>query len=186
MSPSNTGPGTRGIGTEKRDELRKYARRLRRNYHPDRSDVVQKEVWSFKRKIVRIRAIRELATSEQAGELTDDRMLQVLRDVADGWEGESIVDWPSGLTRRSERRTARQYERAPQTMIEPLDRMVRSIGRGHLGLWLAPPKRGKSLVFVWQSVAYVFQGLNVLLFALEDPLTNTEDRLGRLCVPRWR
>jgi len=35
---------------------------------------------------------------------------------------------------------------------------------------------GKSIALIWLASSYLFQGLNVLFFTLEDPLEDTEDR----------
>lgn len=66
--------------------------------------------------------------------------------------------------------------RFPVLLIDPLDRLIRIIARKHLGLILAPYKRGKTMLFVWLALAYVLQGLNVLHFTLEDPKEDVEDR----------
>ena len=82
----------------------------------------------------------------------------------------------AGAEDRIIRRVAEKWHRRPGLMIEPLDLSVRSIGRGHLGLWMGPPKSGKSLALIWVATSYLFHGLNVLFFTLEDPLPDVEDR----------
>jgi len=61
-------------------------------------------------------------------------------------------------------------------MIDPLDELIRGIGRGHLGVWLAYLKRGKSIALNHTALAYILQGLNVLYFTLEDPIDEVENR----------
>jgi hypothetical protein len=67
-------------------------------------------------------------------------------------------------------------QRFPVLLIDPIDRLVRVIARKHLGLILAPYKRGKSMCFIWIALAYVLQSLNVLYFTLEDSQEDVEDR----------
>lgn len=78
--------------------------------------------------------------------------------------------------RMARRMMQMQRQRFPVLLIEPIDRQVRIIAKKHLGLVMAPYKRGKSLFFIWLALAYTLQGLNVLYFTLEDPREDVEDR----------
>lgn len=166
-----------GVGSAKREEIASIIRRLRKEYRPDRSTVLQEEVREFQGRAVRARALRELAALDQSGELTADRWMEVTRQVMEEREEGIVRDFVEGIGARHARRTAARFDRIPVTMIEPLDLLVKSIGRGELGLAVAPPKRGKSLFLIWLAVIYAWQGLNVLFVTLEDPADAVEDRM---------
>ena len=170
-----------GLGADRRKELAKIVRRLRKRYEPDRSTVVQGEVREFQQRVIRAHGIRELASLESAGELTDDHWMEITRKVLADRDRDSVHDWLEGLAGRHVRRITAEHARVPMTLIEPLDNLVQPIGRGDLGLALAPYKRGKSLFLIWLAVVYAFQGLNVLFATLEDPLDMVEDRIDA-CV----
>jgi hypothetical protein len=65
-------------------------------------------------------------------------------------------------------------------LIPEIDRRIRILTRGMLGMVLAQYKVGKSVALVWIARAYALQGLNVLFFTLEDPQELVEDRLDAL------
>ena len=166
-----------GLGPARRKEMASIVRDLKSFYAPDRSPAVADAVRAFQRRMQRLRAIRDLAALEQAGELTDERWMQVTQELLAGRDSGRVTDWLRGAGDRTARRLRNRGVRVPWTMIEPLDSLVQPVGRGHLGVWLAPLKRGKSLAFVWQALAYVWQGYSVLFLTLEDPLEDVEDRL---------
>ena len=126
-------------------------------------------------------AMTEMMALIQRGQLTTQEFLKIARDAVEGVgkEAGQPIDLFSDkeLERRISRRLLqRRRERFPVLLIDPIDRMIRIIARKHMGLVLAPYKRGKTLFFVWLALAYVLQGLNVLYFTLEDPREDVEDR----------
>lgn len=177
---------SQGANEERRQELAAFARRVSRAYRPDRTSSLRHEVESYLGKVRRNRAIRELAVKEEMDELTSEEFFQITQRALQDWQiGPTPVDWGDGIDSRRLRRLENREVRRPATLIEPLDQIAQPIGRGHLGLWIAPYKRGKSLAFVWLAMAYVWQGWNVLLVTLEDPREDVEDRLDA-CVANMR
>lgn len=86
-------------------------------------------------------------------------------------------DYLRGIEKRIERRERWEDNKFPLFMIDPLDARIRGIGRGHLGMWMAPPSGGKGLALVHTAIAGAMQNLKVMHFTLEDPLDVVEDRL---------
>ena len=126
-------------------------------------------------------AMTEMTSMIELGTFTTDSFLKLAREAVESVsKGETRpVDIFSDkeLERRITRRLLQQRrERFPVLLIDPIDRVIRVIARKHLGLILAPYKRGKSLFFIWLALAYILQGLNVLYFTLEDPREDVEDR----------
>ena len=143
---------------------------------------VTESVGAYKRERLKAQAIQELTDLHSAGMLTDEKWYEICQKAVDTAKGTSVVsDYLTGLSARNERRKfGARHQRNPWTFIDPLDSMIKCIGPKHLGLVLAPYKRGKSLFMLWLAVAYVFQRLNVLYITLEDPLSDVEDRLDSL------
>lgn len=67
--------------------------------------------------------------------------------------------------------------KCPLFLIPELDEKIKALGRGQLGLWLAPPNAGKSPALLHMVRSYALQGLNVLHITLEDPKDVVENRL---------
>jgi len=164
-------------------ELVHLIRHVRSKYHPERAEVLIKQVVEFKKRVRRQRALREAVELEGQRQLDDDNWMRIMRegmDLTDMGAGR-ISEWTSGVDVRQQRRMVSTYRRTPVLLIDELDAAVKSVGRGELGLWLGPYKMGKSLAMIWTAVAYLWQGLNVLYFTLEDPLNAVEDRFDA-CV----
>lgn len=170
-----------GASADRKAEIIKYLKQLKKSYDPTRSEILQKKVKEFKHTKQRQKALRELADLEALGELTTEKWIEVSRQVLEEVGYEQVKDWTAGLPIRDKRRLAKSYKRVPVLMIDPLDILVQSIGRGHLGLWLAPYKAGKSLALIHTAVALLFQSYNVLFVTLEDPIDDVEDRFDA-CV----
>jgi hypothetical protein len=166
------------MGERQADELLKYGDKILNLKLTGVQSIVDK-VTTFRREKIKARVIEELISLQAAGDLTDEKWLELSqRATAAVTERGAAVDYLSDLERRILRRQAQRWAaRYPLLLIEPWDCMVRSIGPGHVGMILAPYKRGKSLMLHWISMAYAVQGLNVLHFTLEDPLSDVEDRL---------
>lgn len=117
----------------------------------------------------------------EKGQITPDLFLSIARKAVEqsAVQEDRPVDYfdDKELELRMARRMMQQQrQRFPVLLIEPIDRQVRIIAKKHMGLVMAPYKRGKSLFFIWLALAYTLQGLNVLYFTLEDPREDVEDR----------
>lgn len=164
------------FGKDRAKELATLARNLLADT-PDPKAVGDKLI-EWKVTVERTKAIEEIIELNAAGELTTDAFAKIARKVAqveDGIELE-IDDYFETLEQRIARRVYQKDRRFPALMIDPYDREVRAVARGHLGLIMAPYKRGKSLMLIWIARSYCLQGFNVLYFTLEDPREDVEDR----------
>jgi hypothetical protein len=141
-------------------------------------EALVEKVVSYKRDRLKAAAVDQLLDLKERGELTDEKWLQVCMEGVQrfGSNTYQAVDYFKGLEDRIERRQLYRRRKHPFLMIDPLDERIRAIGRGHLGLWLAYLKMGKSLGLIHTALAYMVQGMNVLYFTLEDPMVDTEDR----------
>lgn len=182
-------------------ELLDYCRRQK--WNGDKEDAVQKRVLAYGEQILLPKkrvapdailskvkqykvetrvanAMESMQDLVESGELTTDAFMDLARTAVDiGKEAGRPIDIfdKKELEKRIHRRDLQQRrQRFPALLIEPIDRQIRIIARRHLGLILAPYKRGKSMLFIWLALAYTLQGLNVLYFTLEDPMEDVEDR----------
>ena len=124
-------------------------------------------------------AVDEIITAQEQGKLTT----QTLADLVDRANKELVKsslishDYFGELNKRMRQRAHTPDDDRPLLLIDPVDEKVRLIGRGHLGIFMAPPAGGKGLALIHTALAYAMQGLRVLHFTLEDPLRTVEDRL---------
>jgi len=159
------------------DELTLFIRKLRKRYRPERSAALIEQVIEFKKGVIRQRTIRELAELEEQGGLTDERWTELMRAPLQLIEmNGNVSDWATGFDARQIRRQSGGYRARPALLIDELDATINPPGRGDLGLWIAGYKMGKSLAMMETATSYLWQGLNVLYFTLEDPRDTTEDR----------
>lgn len=140
---------------------------------------ITEHVVNYKRAVLKTRVLEDMIEANAAGKLTDDLWMEYTRQAMNGANREIVpVDYFAGLEDRITYRLGNAaMRRFPRLMIDPFDNRVRGLGPGHLGLVLAPPKRGKSLFLVWVALAYVLQRMNVLYFTLEDPREDVEERM---------
>jgi len=144
-------------------------------------DLLLEKVRKYKVERKLTMAMSSMMEQIQRGVLTTTEFLKIARDAVDGVGKEAGQPIDIFSDKELEHRIARRIlqrrrERFPVLLIDPIDRLVRIIARKHMGLVLAPYKRGKTMFFVWLALAYVLQGLNVLYFTLEDPREDVEDR----------
>lgn len=144
-------------------------------------DAALEKVKAYKTELELARAIDNMQNHLEMGSLSVEEFLKIAREAAEkvNWN----TDRPTNIfaDKELEKRIARRElqtrrMRFPALLIDPLDRMIRIIARKHLGLILAPYKRGKTMLFIWLALAYVLQNLNVMLITLEDPKEDMEDR----------
>lgn len=144
-------------------------------------DAALEKVKSYKIELELARAIDSMQNHLATGTLSMEEFLKIAREACERVQFSN--DRPTNIfsDKELEKRMARRElqtrrTRYPALLIDPLDRMIRIIARKHLGLILAPYKRGKTMLFVWIALAYVLQNMNVLYFTLEDPKEDVEDR----------
>lgn len=135
------------------------------------------KVLAYKKDRLKAQAVEQLIELKERGELSDEKWLQVCMDGVERFGDTSYkaTDYFAGLESRIEHRRIGRNVHYPLLMIEPLDEMVRAIGRGQLGLWMGFAKAGKSQALRHTAIAYVIQGLHVLYLTLEDPMIQTQD-----------
>jgi len=125
-------------------------------------------------------ALDEIITAHEAHEFNVEMLREIIEKAAIELQTGKVEarDYLDQLENRITRRNHwDELKKYPMLLIDPLDEKVRSIGRGHIGLLLAPYSSGKGLALAYIATAYAMQGLKVLFITLEDPLDQVEDRL---------
>lgn len=166
------------LGEKRTGALKLAGRQVLRRVVSGVSSISEK-LFDFKREVLFTQGIDELIGLHGAGDLTQEKFLEIARRAVEFEEGtESLIsDYFDGLDLRIERRQLGGGEdRYPVFFIDPLDAIVRGIAKGHIGCVVGPYKRGKSQFLIWLAIAYCLQKLNVLYITLEDPKTDVEDR----------
>jgi len=165
------------ISDGRKDRLYLFLKELKQVYQPGRSLLLQEEVINWKKERARRRALKLLLDFEEKGTLTEDVWAETMREATRGFTGNhEATDWLQEVENRSLRRVKKVHRKVPCFMVDPLDGLIRNIGRGQLGIFLAAWKMGKSTALIWTAISYMIQGYNVLYFTLEDPIEDTEDR----------
>lgn len=144
-------------------------------------DAILQRVRDYKTHVWMIKASDQLMNYAKSNSLTIERFKTLttegLKGVSNDIPAPSDIFSEEELESRISRRALQvKRERFPVLLIDPLDSMIRVIARKHMGLVLAPYKRGKTMLFIFMALAYALQGLNVLFFTLEDPKEDIEDR----------
>lgn len=172
----------RNVTGAKKAELLKLGRRYSKKAVAAVDSITDKVV-QFKQELKKAAAVKEMIELQGRGELTNEKWLEISKSAIELLEGApyTVSNYFEELEARMDRRNLKTDNRFPVTLIEQLDAKVRAIARGHMGLVMAPYKRGKSLMLIWLAVAYVIQRLNVLYITLEDPQEDVEDRFDA-CV----
>ncbi len=165
-----------------RERLFEYGAHFTNGHKRVAPDAMVERVLRYKTEHQIALAMEQMQGLIERGELTRDSFIEIARSavVGTGVDVAQAVDIfeDAELEKRITRRAHEQQRiRFPVLLIDPIDRLVRAISREHLGLVMAPYGRGKSMFFIWIALAYVLQGYNVMLFTLEDPLRDVEDRL---------
>lgn len=166
------------LGADQTKKLLDYGRKIRKTKLVA-VDAVQERVIEYKKEIVKQNCIEELINLNTAGQLTDEKWTEIYKKVTDDFNTQRLpdsIEYYDEIDSRIDRRSAASSVAYPLLFIDPLDATVRAISYGHLGLLLAPWKRGKSLGLIWIAMAYTLQKLNVLYITLEDPGHDVQDR----------
>ncbi len=168
-------------------EAKKKLKLLRTTLQDARRELVSVKalvdhVKSLKRHSFFDSAVEEVITAQEAGKLNPT----VLADLVERANKElasdtiEVTDYlgKDSLEKRIDKRSQFDKTRFPLSLIDPLDEKTKRVaGRGHLGMFLAPPNAGKGMALLHLAVAYAAQGLNVLFITLEDPKDEVENRL---------
>jgi len=165
------------LSSEKQEVILEYARRVIKRKVTSVDSITDK-VLEFKQEVSKAQAVAKLIALQSRNELTDEKWAEICQEALDVAKVNQVyeTDYFKDYKQRIQRRRMKGTSRFPMLMIEPLDMLVKAIGRGHFGIVIAPYKRGKSLMLIHIAVAYVLQRLNVLYITLEDPVEDVEDR----------
>jgi len=165
------------IAADKQAVILEYCKKIKRKKITSVDSITDKVV-EFKKEVSKAQAVSQLIDLQSRGELTDEKWSEICQTAIDTAKKETLysTDYFKDYKKRVQRRKMKSASRFPMLMIEPLDMLVKAIGRGHFGIVIAPYKRGKSLMLIHIAAAYVLQRLNVLYITLEDPVEDVEDR----------
>lgn len=139
---------------------------------------IEEKVKAFHEQAVFAKVVGELVELQSTGQLTVDEFAKRNGEIAKIRDNRmQASDYLAEAEERLHRRNmGRDKQRFPALLLPPIDQLVRAIAKGHLGVVIAPYKRGKSLMLLWIALAYAMQRLNVLFITLEDPKEDLEDR----------
>lgn len=143
-------------------------------------DAVAEKVIQFKKSRLKKLAVEQAIKLMEKGELTDDAWYKIAREAVENFSAQryETSDYLADYKARIKRREAEdRIVKRPMLMIDALDENVRMIRRGQFAIWLGYLKSGKSAALLWTALSYIFQGLNVLYFTLEDSMADTENRM---------
>ncbi len=183
-------------GDRLKEDLNAYVRVIRRT-KPKAADYALDIIRDWRKHQLRTTCIDEIINLHAGGGLTDEKFLEVCGRATSKFQedkfqvstifsntGEYEEDCKAdrlALKLRDKRREDQaKMTRIPRFMIKPIDDMTAGIGRGHLGMVMAPTGRGKTMMLAWIAVALAQQGWSVLYFTLEDPIDDVENRLDAL------
>jgi hypothetical protein len=170
------------VGENQRGRLEMYVERIVSCGRLKAVDALGNKIIQFKREKAKAVAVNRLFELQSAGKLTDETWLKTCQEGLALYNPKlNASDYWEEIDQRIQRRMLQQVrQRYPYLLIDPFDYLVRAVARGHIGLAMAPWKRGKSLFLLWVAFAYVLQGLDVSYWTLEDPKDDVEDRLDAL------
>lgn len=169
------------MSPEGKKRLLDYAATLTNGHKRIAPDVMLERVRQYRTEHKLSLAMTQMTARFENGNLTTTEFLELARKAVEDVGKEPGRPTNIFSEKQLEARIARRWlqqqrQRFPVLLIDPIDRLVRIIARRHLGLIIAPYGRGKSMFFIWLALAYSLQGLNVMLFTLEDPQEDVEDR----------
>jgi replicative DNA helicase len=148
---------------------------------PVSSEALKDRVKKLKQHKFYSTAMDEILAADQAGQFNAEMLASIVERAQHVLaDGPRATDYflPEELKKRIARRTeAMKHKHFPSINIRPLERQIKIIGRGMLGLVIAPYGTGKSMLLIHIAAAYAALGLNVLFFTLEDPKEEVEDRM---------
>jgi hypothetical protein len=142
---------------------------------------LQERVTSLKKNHFFEGAVDKIIEAQEQGKLTANILVDLVeranRELADSsLIARDVLD-EEDMKRRVRRRAYQDEEiKYPLSMIHELDRKIRFLARGQVGLFLAPYSSGKGFALMHMAVAYASQGLNVWHISLEDAPEEVDDR----------
>lgn len=142
-------------------------------------DALTERVSNYKQEVMRTQALEELIELHGSGQLTNDKWQEISKNAIDPFVLNKLPvasEYFNEVGLRNDRRSVVDESAYPLLYIKPLDDNIKAISYGHLGMLMAPLKRGKSLGLLWIATAYALQKLNVLYITLEDIGIDVEDR----------
>lgn len=166
------------VGSKQKEQLFTLIERIRRADGLVAVEAVEKKILDYRKHKEKSRAVKEMITLQEKGELSDESFLKICRKALDLHDTAiKVVDYRDDLEKRLKRRHDNKNRKFPYLFIDPVDREVRTFPRGELGIGLAKYKTGKSTLAVHFDQAYALQKFRVLHFTLEDKVEMVEDRL---------
>lgn len=171
------------FGTETKTKLRKLIETLQGELKLVSVRALTSRVSALRQESFYEHAIDEILTAHEGGNLSPALLADLVDRAKVQLTGGTVPahDLASDVDARVLRRSKGDEKKYPLLLIDPIDEKIRVIGRGHVGLWLAPYSGGKGMALVHTSVAYALQGYNVLYITLEDPKEEVENRFDS-CV----
>lgn len=142
-------------------------------------DAVVGKIVAYKQERLRASIIQEMSELQAAGQMTPEKWSELTSKATFvNTNGHTPVNFYQTYEDRAEYRAFQESSGTiPSFFIGPLDDTVKGIGKGSLGMVLAPRKRGKSLALAWLAMAFSNQRLNTLMVTLEDPLMELQARM---------
>jgi hypothetical protein len=143
-------------------------------------EAIEEKVQQYIYEKIQEEAIEEIITLREKKKLTTDAFAAVCRRVVDGDArhrliGDNIFS-EKGLESRIVRRKLDINRKRPLLMIDGIDEKTAAIGKGDVGIWLGPLKKGKSMALIYTCTAYARQNVKSIFISLEDPKEEVEDR----------
>lgn len=172
---------SRKLGTEARLKARKLAESVSGTRMENVAvQALVDRVKALRRSSFYEQAVEKVISAHEQGELTAQTLAELVEKAQTELQDGALVahDYFSDeeVEKRIAQRAKEDSDLNPMLMIDPLDQKITALGRGRLGVLMAPPGGGKGLGLVHFGLAYVLQGLKVIHLTLEDPLRLVEKR----------
>jgi hypothetical protein len=136
-------------------------------------DAVVDRIVQYKQERLRATILQEMSELQSSGQMTAEKWGELSGKANfSNSNGHTPIDFYQTFEDRAAYRSLREGSGiiVPRFFIDPLDRIVKGVGPGSLGLVLGPRKRGKSLFLAHMAVAFSFQHKNTVMVTLEDPV----------------
>lgn len=166
------------MGEKARQSLLDLSERLRSPDLVAAPESIETKIIAYKQRQRFAQTIEKLIDFQAKDNLTQQTFAQITREAFRGLNGvDEITDYGATVEQRIKRRSLEVGLKLPYLLIESFDTNVKMCPRGQIAVALAKYGVGKSNFMVHIAKAFALQGLNVLFFTLEDPVTIVENRL---------
>lgn len=168
------------IANKTRDKVLELVEKIRKAEGLVAVEAIERKVIEYKQRQNKRNAVKDLINLQEKGELTDRAFRKICRDALETYDNTlNVSDYTDegAVKKRIRRREKNKDRKMPLLMIKEFDIKYNTAPRGEINIALAKYSVGKSTFAIHISQAYALQGLNVLLFTLEDPKEWVEDRL---------